>query len=136
MAGISKKSLYGVMATYYIYKHEDECVVKSAEISDTLKIPKNYLEQILLLLKKNDILKSTRGANGGYQLKKDSEDISILQIIEVLDGGFFEIQIEEKKCVLSNFWQDMTKDIRKVLNVPISKLDDYNVNEYFGCCEV
>lgn len=136
MAGISKKSLYGVMATYYIYKHQGEYVVKSAEISDTLKIPKNYLEQILLLLKKSDILKSTRGANGGYQLRKSSNDISILQIIEALDGGFFEIQIEESKCVLSQFWQDMTTDVRAVLDVPITKLDSYNIDEYFGCCQV
>ncbi len=136
MAGISKKSLYGVMATYYIYKHQEGCIVKSAEISQRLNMPKNYLEQILLLLKKNDILKSTRGANGGYQLKKAAEDISILEVIEALDGSFFEIQIEEEKCVLSLFWKDMTEGVKEVLDIPITKLDTYEITEFFGQCGV
>ena len=133
MAGISKKSLYGVVATYYIYKHQDNGVVKSIEISNSLKIPQSYLEQILLLLKKNGILKSTRGANGGYQLKKNSSDITILEIVEVLDGAFFEVQIEEEQCALFQFWQDMTGGVREVLDVPIDQLDSYKTNKHFQC---
>jgi len=125
MAGISTKSLYGVVATHYIYKHQSQGAIKSATISQALELPQNYLEQILLILKKSDILQSVRGAHGGYLLKKDPKEITVLEIIESLDGTIFEVPTGERKCELVSFWSDMKEGVQHIFDIPITELDKY-----------
>ena len=50
------------------------------------KLPLNYLEQIMLDLKRSGLVKSVRGAYGGYQLSRDKEDITVKEIFDVLEG--------------------------------------------------
>jgi Rrf2 family cysteine metabolism transcriptional repressor len=126
MAGISTKSLYGVVATHYIYKHQSQGALKIAQICQALQLPQNYLEQILLILKKGGILKSLRGAHGGYLLKKEAQEISVLEIIEILDGTLFEVpQGGERKCELLGFWSNMKSSVQNLFDIPITKLDEY-----------
>jgi len=125
MAGISTKSLYGVVSTHYIYKHQSQGAVKIALIAQALELPQNYLEQILLILKKSGILQSIRGANGGYLLKKDPQDISVLEIIEILDGTIFEMPQGQRKCELLDFWSNMQERVQQLFDIPITKLDAY-----------
>jgi len=58
------------------------------------RIPKKFLEAILLELKKNGILNSKKGKGGGYVLGKEPQNISIGDIIRTLDGSFSEIFFE------------------------------------------
>ena len=57
-----------------------------ADIADEAGVPRKFLEQILLELRKRGILRSQRGRNGGYQLAKSPKDISFADIIRVTDG--------------------------------------------------
>ena len=57
-----------------------------ADIADEAGVPRKFLEQILLELRKRGILRSQRGRSGGYQLAKAPKDISFADIIRVTDG--------------------------------------------------
>ncbi len=130
MAGISTKSIYGVIATYYIYKHQGGAAVKIQDIAEKMDLPKNYLEQILLILKKADILKSIRGAKGGYALAKDAEEITVLSIMEALEGSFCDFEFGNRECSILGFWQEARQGVKKQFDVPISELDKYHKDPY------
>ncbi|MCK9337094.1 MAG: Rrf2 family transcriptional regulator [Arcobacteraceae bacterium] len=130
MAGISTKGVYGVISTYYIYQNSTQNPVKSVEIAAKMDLPQNYLEQILLILKNANILKSIRGAKGGYVLARDAKDISVLEIIEALDGSICDFDTgNNRDCKLLSFWDEARQGIKAQFNIPISKLDDYT-NSY------
>ncbi|QOG11790.1 RrF2 family transcriptional regulator [Arcobacter sp. FWKO B] len=129
MAGISTKGVYGVIATYYIYSHQCSSAVKSVEIAAKMELPQNYLEQILLILKNANILKSIRGAKGGYVLAREAKDITVLEIIEALDGSICDFDTgNNRDCKLLSFWDEARKGIKEQFNIPISKLDEYTNN--------
>lgn len=133
MAGISTKSVYGIIATYYIYTHRGEDAVKSATIAQAVDLPQNYLEQILLILKNANILKSIRGAKGGYRLARDAEDTTVLNIIEALDGAVCDFDTgTNRECRLLPFWNQAKEGIKKQFDIPLSKLDDYSACESFA----
>ena len=85
---ISKKAEYAMRAVITIARHTNNNPLQISEISKKESIPIKFLEQILLNLKNSGVLKSKRGANGGYLLAKTKGDISIGMILEIIDGPF------------------------------------------------
>jgi len=88
---ISKKTIYGIQAVIILAKRYDSGPVLITDLACEGRIPKKFLEAILLELRKNGILNSKKGKGGGYVLGKDPQDISIGDIIRILDGSFSEI---------------------------------------------
>lgn len=86
---ISAKGRYGLAALICMVKNEFDQVPVSI-IADELNLSKIYLEQIFSILRKNGLLTSTKGAQGGYKLAKDPGDINIYQILSVLEQTLFE----------------------------------------------
>ena len=97
---LSKKTKYGLKALSYLAKQDPNKPVLISEISDSEKISKKFLENILLTLKKNGILSSKKGKGGGYYLLKKSEDIKISTVIRVLEGP-----IAMLPCVSLNYYE-------------------------------
>ena len=97
---LSKKTKYGLKALIYIAKHSGPEPVLISEISDSERIPKKFLEAILLDLKKFGILGSKKGKGGGYYLMKDPKDISAATLIRVLDGPLAMLP-----CVSLNYYE-------------------------------
>ena len=91
---ISKKAEYAIRAVISIARYKQNKPLQIGEISVSESIPTKFLEQILLSLKNNGILKSKRGANGGYKLAKSSKQISLRMILEIIDGPFDPIGLE------------------------------------------
>ena len=91
---ISKKAEYALRAVIKIARHSQMKPIQISEISESEIIPVKFLEQILVILKKESILKSKRGANGGYLLNKNPRDISVGIILETIDGPFQPINYE------------------------------------------
>lgn len=79
------KTQYGIQALFELAKHAGE-ELKSAQIAEAQNIPLRYLEQILNTLKKNKLVKSLRGNKGGYILSKAAKEISLLDIVEAIEG--------------------------------------------------
>ncbi|MEO8403067.1 MAG: Rrf2 family transcriptional regulator [Chitinophagaceae bacterium] len=83
---LSKKSQYAFKALTYLSEKFNEGPVLISEIARKKKIPLKFLENILLELKKADILDSKKGKGGGYFLKKSPEKIKVSTVIRLING--------------------------------------------------
>src|SRR3569833_2900683 len=82
----SQKTHYALRALLVLDAHTEGQPLQIAEIADTANIPKIFLEQILLELKKPGIVRSHRGRSGGYSLGRPAKDISFADVLRVTDG--------------------------------------------------
>jgi len=83
---ISRSTGYGLLAAGYIARNEKDGIVLSQTISKEYNIPLEYLLKILQQLVRADILRSKRGPRGGFLLSKTVSKITMLEIIEAVDG--------------------------------------------------
>src|ERR1700689_1029285 len=93
---ISKKAIYGLQAVILLAKRFDSGPVLITDLAREGRIPKKFLEAILLELRKEGILNSKKGKGGGYVLGKDPQDISIGDIIHTLDGSLSEVSFDDE----------------------------------------
>jgi Rrf2 family protein len=84
---LTTKSEYSLLALIYIARHAPRSFAKIEDICGEYKLPKKYLEQLLMILKRSGYLKSKRGAGGGYGLAKPASRISVAEIIRLMDGA-------------------------------------------------
>ncbi len=84
---ISRSTGYALLAVGYIARHQDaQGVVLSQDIAKQYKIPLEYLLKILQQLVKANVLRSKRGPRGGFSLAKNTKKITMLEVIEAVDG--------------------------------------------------
>jgi Rrf2 family protein len=83
---ISRSTGYGVLAAGYIARNEKNGIVLSQTISKQYDIPLEYLLKIMQQLVRANILRSKRGPRGGFVLAKPTNRITLLEIIEAVDG--------------------------------------------------
>lgn len=83
---LSKKSEYGLRALLELTMAHGQSTLQRHEIAARQHIPVEFLEQILLALKRAGLLASRRGINGGYTLIKPPDAITLGQVIRILDG--------------------------------------------------
>ena len=83
---ISKKTKYALKALIYLGRRYDQGPVLIQYLSREENIPKKFLELILLTLKNNGILQSRKGKGGGYYLGRAPREISIGNVIRILEG--------------------------------------------------
>ncbi|MFA5839141.1 MAG: Rrf2 family transcriptional regulator [Candidatus Margulisiibacteriota bacterium] len=111
------KTIYGIQALFELAKHSGE-ELKSAQIAEAQNIPARYLEQILNTLKKNKLVKSLRGNKGGYVLSKAAKEISLLNVIEAVEGQItFAAQTSGDSAIKS-----VLKEIEKGLADKLGKI--------------
>jgi len=98
---LSKKSKYAIKALVALAKHDRHGLpLRIVEISEQEKIPKKFLEAILLDLRKHGILGSKMGINGGYYLLRKPDEITLTEIIRLTDGPIALIP-----CASLNFYE-------------------------------
>jgi Rrf2 family protein len=97
---LSKKCQYALHALIYIVEHEDSDRMTIQEIADKKNIPKKFLEGILVDLKNAGIVGSKKGKFGGYYMMKKPENVSVLEIIRLIDGA-----VAMLPCVSLNFYE-------------------------------
>ncbi len=83
---LSTRGRYGLRAICYIAENQDKGYISVSEISEKLNLSENYLEQLVRMLKKDSLIKSSRGPKGGYKINKNLDEITIGQIIRSLEG--------------------------------------------------
>jgi Rrf2 family protein len=83
---LSKKSKYGLKALLELAAESGQRPVHAAELAERQGLPRKFLEAILLELKRHGLLHSKKGRGGGYVLTRKPGDITIGQVIRVLDG--------------------------------------------------
>jgi len=127
MIGISSKTIYAVAALEELGKSSDRKVLKIKEIAASANIPQNFLEQILLELKKQGLLASIKGAHGGYKLAKDLKDITLKDVVVILESDMFSNTQETDNPGLKLFWEDMLSNVSKVFEIPLSEIKNYQL---------
>ena len=126
MALITKKSIYGLMAVYELYKHkEDLSPVQLRDISKITEVPQNFLEQIFIELKKANLVYSIRGAKGGYRIAKREKEILIKDIINTLDGEISVIKEETTNPAFNIFFDECNSHLVKIFDKPLSSIKEY-----------
>src|SRR5512134_4055319 len=93
---LSKKSEYGLRALLELTLVYGTATLQRHEIATRQHIPVEFLEQILLALKRAGLLSSRRGMKGGYGLIKSPNDITLGQVIRILDGPLAPISCVSK----------------------------------------
>src|SRR4026209_54956 len=79
---------YAVQATLQLAKNESSEPVPCSQLASTGNMPERFLLQILRNLVTHGILRSTRGVDGGYSLVRSPEQISLLEVIEAIEGPY------------------------------------------------
>lgn len=128
---ITTKSIYAIRALHTLnILSKDNKPVGIAVLSDKLSLSNKYLEQIFSALKKNKLVVATAGKLGGYQLARPASQISILDIITVMDGGIIPIHCVNNKecsvcpeCTINGLWTEMKDHMENYLqNISIESL--------------
>jgi Rrf2 family protein len=83
---LTSKSEYTLLALIFMARKPKGAYVKIEEICQAYDIPKKYLEQLLTILRSNGLVKTRRGAEGGYALVKDPKEITAAEIVRIMDG--------------------------------------------------
>ena len=83
---LSRSTGYAVLGVGYIAQHQSQGIVLSQDIAEAYDIPLEYLLKILQQLVRANILRSKRGPRGGFSLAKPSNKITLLDILEAVDG--------------------------------------------------
>ncbi len=97
---LSKKTQYAIKALVILGKNYGKEPMQILRIAQEDKIPKKFLEQILLELRNAGLLVSKKGAGGGYSLNKDPNEIFLTQVLRITGGP-----IALLPCVSLNFYQ-------------------------------
>lgn len=84
---LSAKSRYGLRAMLFLAATQREGVIMAREIAERQNLPETFLEQLMLAMRKANLLTSVRGARGGYMLAKKPEHITLAQIVIALEGS-------------------------------------------------
>ena len=85
---ISKKAEYALRAVVALGRKPVGTTWLIEDISESERIPVKFLEQILLELRRAGLLRSRRGVGGGYQLNRQPSEISLGEILRIIDGTF------------------------------------------------
>src|SRR6188508_919094 len=120
---VSAKADYAVRAATELAATTSDRPMKAERISDAQRIPIKFLEAILLELKHANVVKSTRGADGGYSLARPAAEISVADVIRAVDGPLANVRGERVETVeyighskaLRDVWVAVRASLRRVL---------------------
>jgi len=131
---LSTKGRYGVKAMVDLAIHYGDSPVSIKTISERQSISEYYLEQLFSPLRKAELIRSIRGAQGGYVLNKEPKDITVADVMNVLEGPVEIAEcIEGTECDNIDFcatrllWEKIKNSIDEVMeNITLQDIvDDY-----------
>lgn len=130
---LSTRCRYGTRAMLEIARQYGIKPVKRNDISRSQGIPSAYLENILIILKTQNLIQTIRGANGGFILGKSPRDISMYQIMIALEGSIAPVhcigQISDCEksghCTAQKFWLHLYEvQVRTLMDTSLQTLLD------------
>lgn len=124
---LSSRGRYGVRAMLELAMHHNEGPIPLRTVAEKQEISEHYLEQLIASLRKAGLVKSIRGAQGGYLLAKEPVEITIGDIVRILEGPIAPVECvsEEKEgfccqraeaCVTKTVWVKLRDKINEVLD--------------------
>ncbi len=120
---LTAKSEYGLLAMIDLACREGDGPVSAREISERQAIPAKFLEQLFVALRKAGLVSAVRGARGGFALARPAEAITVLQVVEALEGPLKTTVCDGeraaacgkgKACAAAHVWERATTAVRSV----------------------
>ena len=101
---VTRAGEYAIIGLLYLARQPAERMVMIDEISEKERVPKSFLAKIFQSLAKGGFVRSHRGAGGGFSLAKQPSEISLLQILNCVEGAFAlqKCVSDEPECVVSD----------------------------------
>ncbi|HJZ04467.1 MAG: Transcriptional regulator superfamily [candidate division WWE3 bacterium CSP1-7] len=117
---LTSRGDYGILLMASLAKDLDKKPHSLSEIAASCRLPLTFLEQIAFDLKKSQLLTAQRGRHGGYLLTRRPEMISLVEILEVLEGPLQTVPCQDSQCSLSDcatrgFWEVLQRHLHKTL---------------------
>jgi Rrf2 family protein len=117
---------YGLICSLHLARRHGEGPVTGREIAAHERLPADYVEQILLRLRRAGIVSSTRGARGGYVLSRDPAEVSVREIVAASEHATFDLHClshpvaearcaESSSCSIRPVWVLLQRKIDEVL---------------------
>ncbi|HNU69589.1 MAG TPA: Rrf2 family transcriptional regulator [Myxococcota bacterium] len=120
MEGLSTRGRYATRVMLYLVGRGRGDPVRISEISTAEAIPQNYLEQLLVRLKVNGFVRSVRGARGGYVISCDPASVTVMDILEAVEGPIQlapcirETCTRGVTCVTRGLWREASDAMNDV----------------------
>ena len=141
---------YGLICALHLARRAGEGPVTGRDIATREKLPADYVEQILLRMRRAGIVSSTRGARGGYALARDASEITVRDVIHASELATFDLHCvshpvdaarcaEAENCSIRPVWMLLQRRIDEVLaSVLLSDLlsDESSVRDRVGLLPV
>ena len=123
---LSTKGRYGLRAIIDLARHSEREPVSINSIAARQEISERYLEQLVALMKKAGLVKSIRGASGGYVLARNPEEISVGDVLRALEGSLEPVKcaafsdgeecMAAGGCVTKYVWQKINESISRTVD--------------------
>jgi Rrf2 family cysteine metabolism transcriptional repressor len=110
MISITSKSRYAVVALAELAR-SGEGPVPIAQIAERRAMPVQFLEQLFSTLRRSGLLISQRGVKGGYRLARPPEEITVLEVVQALDG-----KVGEEAREAGGIWEEGVEALRGVFS--------------------
>ena len=117
---LTSRGDYGILLMASLATGPDSSPRSISEIAASCHLPQAFLEQIAFDLRKSQLLASQRGRHGGYSLTRKPEMISLVEILEVLEGPIRAVPCQDSQCSISGcltrgFWEVLQRHLHKTL---------------------
>ncbi len=121
---LSTRSRYGLRMMLELTKRYNEGPISVKDISGVQNISIKYLQQLAIILEKGGLIKSFRGAYGGYQLTKDPAEIRLKDVVILLEGNLYIVPClsdddycdRVKNCATREIWKKINEEIINILD--------------------
>ncbi len=137
---ISTKGRYALRLLLDLAEHQGDGYVALKDIAERQMISKKYLEQIVPILNRSDILKTNRGYQGGYRLAKDPSKYTVGNVLRLTEGSLSPVPCVEQEpiecersadCLTLPLWQGLYKVVNEYLDsVTLQDILDWQKAKY------
>ena len=136
---ISTKGRYALRMFVDLAEHKNDGYISLKDIAERQNVSKKYLEQIIPILNKSDVLRTNRGAQGGYMLSRSPEKYTVGEILRLTEGALVPVDCVEDPggcersgdCATLPVWQGLYKVINEYLDsITLQDLVDQHMEHY------
>ncbi|HSG04613.1 MAG TPA: Fe-S cluster assembly transcriptional regulator IscR [Marinobacterium sp.] len=120
---LTTKGRYAVTAMLDLALHQGKGPISLADISERQGISLSYLEQLFAKLRKQGLVQSVRGPGGGYELKRDGDQINVAQVVDAVNESVDATGCHQKGncqsgeiCLTHHLWMDLSQQIHNFLS--------------------
>jgi Rrf2 family cysteine metabolism transcriptional repressor len=124
---LSTKGEYGMRAMVELARNYGRGPISLSDVAQAQNIPLAYLEHLIATLRRADLVESTRGVRGGYQLRREPEKVSVGDIVRALEGPIAPVECvsenrtsacceKESECATRQVWVRMRDSIAEALD--------------------